>query len=413
MGTINTAVASLMGWSNGSTKRSQLAMLDKPLFSQFGKDIFASDIVKTAVHRIAEEISKCIVKSVVQKDKTQVNNDEINALFTSRVNPLMTSKDFLYKIAYLAVKNCNCFIYPSYDEVPLSENKVKRVYKGFYPLEAQAVKLYYNGEEMRLELIGKDGTTFDFPYEDIIHIRMKYGENQYLGGDSTGKLDVRGLLGNLQIMKVIKEAIPKSMEASLSLKGILTMRTVADFDKKEISREEFEKHLFKSEIGIAATDYEADFQPININATDLPKGIMEFLHQEILYPFGVSIPILNGKWTDDEYTSFYQTVLEGIVLSIEQAFTAVIYTDRQRANGYRIKVYDRRVQNLSMPRRIDIVKMVNPSALLNRDEQRELLGYEPDGEATRVSLNFVDINIANQYQLMTINQNKTQQKEDD
>lgn len=46
---------------------NRLISLDGPLISNFGKDIYVSDIVKTAVHRIAEEVSKSYLRSVIQK----------------------------------------------------------------------------------------------------------------------------------------------------------------------------------------------------------------------------------------------------------------------------------------------------------------------------------------------------------
>ena len=111
---------------------------------------------------------------------------------------------------------------------------------------------------MRAELTGKNGIVLDLPYSDLIHIRLGYGANQYLGGDANGRADFRAMLGNLQTLSVIKESIPKALESSLSLKGIFSMKTVADADKRTITREEFEKHLFDSKYGIVATDYVAD-----------------------------------------------------------------------------------------------------------------------------------------------------------
>ena len=46
--------------------------------------------------------------------------------------------------------------------------------------------------------------------------------------------------------------------------------------------------------------------------------------------------------------------------------------------------------------------MTKDDALLSRDERRELLGYEPDGQPTRVSLNYIDATLANEYQMATI-----------
>ena len=188
---------------------NRLISLDSPIISNFGKDIYASDIVKTAVHRIAEEVSKAYLRSVIQKvsssGKIKINDDEYNFIFTTRFNRLMTSHDFMYKLGYMLVKNCNVYIYQTFDEVPINGTElVKRVPKEFYILDPDEVTIYELDGEYRIELIG-NGVTFDIPYEDIIHIRWKFGEHSTKGGDANGTFDFRALLGNLQIINTIKE----------------------------------------------------------------------------------------------------------------------------------------------------------------------------------------------------------------
>jgi Phage-related protein len=410
LGTLKTAIQNLLGWDSASNY-NRIINANSVVFSSFGKDVTASDIVKTAVHRVAEEVSKCSLKSVVEMQNPRrivVADDDINAVLSARVNPLCGLKDFLYKVAYITLLNRNCFIYWAYDEVPIKDtDSVRRVTRGFYPIECASIKLYYQNGEMRAELTGNNGAiVLDLPYSDLIHVRLGYGANQYLGGDTGGRADFRAMLGNLQTLSVIKESVPKALEASLSLKGILSMKTVADADKKQITRTEFESHLFDSKYGIVATDYEADFQPINISATDIPSNILSFLRDEILSPFGVSLPIYLGKYTDDEYTAFYQTAVEGLLLEIAEAFKITLFTPRQLAYGRSIKYYDKIVQSLSFARRQAIAEMTKDDALLSRDERRELLGYDPDGEPTRVSLNYIDVSIANQYQLTSLSQGK-------
>lgn len=411
MGTFNNAIHNLLGWSRTKSYSSQIINANKVVFSSYGSDIHVSDIVKTAIHRVCEEVSKCKIRSVIEHSSpryVETCNDDLNALFSYRVNPLCGLKGFLYKVAYLAKVNRNCFIYWQYDEVPIAgTNKVRRVTKGLFPIENANVKLYYQGDEMRLELTSLNGeVTLDMPYSDVIHIRRGYGPNAYMGGDRCGRADNRELLENLQTIHVIKESIPKALQASLSLKGVLSMKTVADIDQKTVSREEFEKHLFGSDYGIVATDYEADFTPININATDIPSNILSFVRDEILAPIGVSLPIYLGKYTDDEYTAFYQTEVEGLLLDIIEAMNLVLFTPRQIAYGHAIKGYDRLVQSLSFEARKNICDMTKEDGLLSRSERRELLGYEPDGEPTRVSLNYIDVNIANQYQMTELSQGK-------
>lgn len=416
MGTLKNAIQSLLGWDKGLTYNSKFITANKVVFSSYGNDIHINDMVKTAIHRVAEAVSKCEIKSVIERKNprlTEVADDDINAVLTSRVNPLCTLKDFLYKITYLTLVHKNCFIYWQYDEVPIEGTKyVRRVTKALYPIEAANVKIYTLDGELRIELSNPTNQiVLDMPYSDVIHIRHSYGANKYLGGASDGTADNRDLLSNLQTMHIIKESIPKALEASLSLKGILSMKTVADADKKIVTREEFENHLFDSKYGIVATDYESDFTPINISATDIPTNILAFLRDEILSPFGVSFPIYLGKYTDDEYTAFYQTAIEGILIEIQQAMKVVLFTDRQLSYGHTIKFYDKLVQSLSFDRRQQIAEMTKEDALLSRDERRELLGYEPDGEPTRVSLNYIDTNIANQYQLENLKTSKSQEVE--
>lgn len=415
MGTFKSAIQNLLGWDK-TTLNNRFITANNVLFSSYGKDIRASDIVKTAIHRVAEAVSKCDIKSVINKEnpkKTEIINDDINNVLMSRVNPLCTLKDFLYKITYLTLVNKNCFIYWQYDEVKIEGTPyVKRVTKGFYPIEYANIKLYTQNGEMRIELTNPSNEiVLDMPYSDVIHIRYSYGANKYFGGDVSGGADNRDLLKNLETIHVVREAIPKALEASLSLKGILSMKSVADVDKKAITRDEFENHLFDSKYGIVATDYESDFTPVNISATDIPTNIMSFILDNILAPYGVSMPIYLGKYTDDDYTAFYQTAVEGLLLEIVQTMKVVLFTPRQLAYGHSIKYYDRIVQQLSFERRQAIAEMTKEDALLSRSERRELLGYEPDGEPTRVSLNYIDTNIANQYQLENMSaQNKPQEE---
>lgn len=413
MKTLDNAIHNLLGWSRGSGCRHSFIDGNKVLFTSYGRDIHASDIVATAIHRVCEEVSKCSLSSVIETQsprKVTVADDDINAVLSRRVNPVCGIKDFLYKIAYLTITNKNCFVYWQYDEAKIEGTPyVKRITRGFYPLENVTVKLYYADGELRTEL-SNNQITLDCPYSDLIHIRIGYGANEYLGGDRNGFADFRALLGNLQTIHVIKEAIPKALQASLSMKGILSMKTVADVDKKTITREEFENHLFDSKYGIVATDYESDFTPVNISATDIPSNVLSFVRDEILAPFGVSLPVYLGKYTDEEYTAFFQTAVEGLLIEIAEAFKITLFTPRQLSYGHTIKYYDRVVQSLSFERRQAIAEMTKDDALLSRDERRELLGYEPDGEPTRVSLNYIDVSIANQYQTMELSKKNKKEK---
>ena len=65
------------------------------MFSSFGNDIYYSDFINNCIDRIATEISKIDIRSVIEKDGQIVSlNDDITRLFRFKRNELQTTKDF-------------------------------------------------------------------------------------------------------------------------------------------------------------------------------------------------------------------------------------------------------------------------------------------------------------------------------
>ena len=62
----------------------------------FVSTAYQSDFVNNAIDRVASEISKIDVKSVIERaDSTIIQNDDLTRLFRFGPNPLQTTKDFL------------------------------------------------------------------------------------------------------------------------------------------------------------------------------------------------------------------------------------------------------------------------------------------------------------------------------
>lgn|GEM_PF-2852822 len=71
----------------------------RAIFSQFGEDVYLSDFVNNCIDRIATEVSKIDIVSVVQKPGSiRQQNDDITRLFRFKPNPLQTTKDFLSEL---------------------------------------------------------------------------------------------------------------------------------------------------------------------------------------------------------------------------------------------------------------------------------------------------------------------------
>ena len=62
MGVLKTAIQNLLGCGKNNVYSSRFINANNVLFTSYGSDIHASDIVATALHRVCEEVSKCKLK---------------------------------------------------------------------------------------------------------------------------------------------------------------------------------------------------------------------------------------------------------------------------------------------------------------------------------------------------------------
>lgn len=382
---------------------TNLLMGQAPIFSSFGENVLVSDIVQNALHAVAAESSKAILKSVVQNPATRqvmVENDEITRLFRYRPNPLMTTQSFLYRVAYLRKLNKNVFIYPQMEHV--AENgRTKERFAAFWPLDPIGAEfLQDDAGALFLRLTFTDGGMYTFPYQDIIHLRDNFAQNPFFGGGADGTPDERELAKTLGAIDVAMQGLPKAISASLQIKGVYHAKSVLDAKRIAEEREKFESQIGKSFNGIVATDYAGEFTPVTVNPSMIPRDILDWLENKVLKTFGVSMAVVNGDFTEAQFSAFHQKSIEDFFIELEQAFTARCFTQREQDIGHRLKVYDRYVQHLSMETRLKMIELGAPMGTFGKDEIRELMGYEPRGDDTVMqSLNWIATDLAGQYQL--------------
>ena len=86
-----------------------------PIYSQFGTNIYASDVVQQALKCIVDEIKKLNPSHIRYNDldPIPVRHSTIQAVL-DEPNELMTTVDFLEKTTWLLLLNYNVFIIPTY-----------------------------------------------------------------------------------------------------------------------------------------------------------------------------------------------------------------------------------------------------------------------------------------------------------
>lgn len=383
-----------------------------PIFSQFGNDIYASDIVQGCIRCIATAIGKCSPRHIKtdQNGMQQTVKGSINRLLRFQPNPFMTTTDFLEKIVYLREMYKNAFVYAAFKEVTIKNGYIKREYTGFYPLQPIQTTFLENEKGILfIEFLFANGESYTFPYKDIIHWRKDFGANEFMGGDSTGSAKNNAILKLLKTDHTIIESMDNAVRSTTGVKGIVKMVGLFDEEKQKQERIAFEQKLNSGQSGFLTMDAKSDFIPIQLNPKVLDKDTMEFVEQRILNQYGISMAIYNGDFTEEQYQAFYEKTLENMIISLGRCFSATLFTENELEFGNEIIFYNQGLVYTSMANKIAAVDILSSRGTFTDNQILSVFGYPPfeGGNKRKQSLNYINAELADSYQMNGKESDKT------
>ena len=346
-----------------------------PIFSQFGQDIYASDVVQQAIACLVTELTKVNPFHIKKNgsDLVPVDNSEIQRLL-EQPNERMTQTDFFEKVYCQLFLNFNAFIIPTY----IRNSDGTKKYTGLYPIQPIDVTFlqdptgslfvkfkFINGYETRLI------------YSDVIHIRYRYSINEFMGGNEFGQPDNKALLKTLELNNTLLQGVAKALKSSFSINGVIKYNTLMDDGKMEKNIKEIETRLANNESGFLPLDIKGEYIPLQNKIQLVDATTLKFIDEKILRNFGVSLPILTGDYTKAQYEAFYQKSLEPIIKRTGESFSMTLFTDREKGFGNKILLYPHELIFMDTSQKIELFDVLVDSASCYKNELRTAFGMRP------------------------------------
>ena len=364
----------------------------------FGTNISKSDVVKIAIDRIASQCAKLKPRHIKnENDKTVTDKTgKLSFILKHKPNEVMTPYQFIYKVITKLFIDDNSFVYPMFDDGEL---------KGLYPLNPIMVEPIVDGCNnyyLRFQFENKE--TFIIPYENIIHLKRFYHDNDIFGG-SGHKGDQEALLKAININENVLQGVENALRSSMQIKGLLKMNAMlneTDKNKQLTSFNETLRESIKNKgSSIIPIDLKSEYIPLNVDPKLIDKETLEFLNDKILNYFGVSSPIFSSNYSEDEFNSFYEQTIEPLAIQLSEAFSLGLLTDNEIKRGEQVVFYSERLQYASWNTKVSAIEKLMGLGIMSLNESRALLGLEPveNGDKRLQSLNYVDALKANQYQV--------------
>ena len=380
-----------------------------PIFGMFGDNIYASDVVQQAVKCIVDEMKKLNPLHIryIGNDPSPVRDSTVQSVLNNP-NPLMTTSEFLEKTMWLLMLNYNAFIIPTYyvwtDEKTGQE---RRYYEALYPIKPSQVDFIEDATgRLYVKFWFWNGDQTTLPYDDVIHLKVNYSVNDYMGGNEAGQPDHEALIKTLELNNTLLDGVAKAMKASYAVNGVFKYNTIMDDGRMEAALAEFEKKLQNNQSGFLPIDLKTDFTRLEHKSELVDEPTLKFIDEKILRNWGVPLGVLTGDYSKETYESFYQKTLEPLIKSLSEAFTKKLFTQREKAYGNRVEFFPKDLIFMSINQKIEMVNLLAPSGAVFENEKRAIFGLMPlpELEGKRyMSLNWIDANNADQYQVGKIN----------
>nr|DAG01942.1 MAG TPA: portal protein [Myoviridae sp. ctrEx11] len=388
--------------------RTKTELINEPVsgFSMYGGDAYSNDIFREAVDAIARNAGKLKGSHVVTYagERHETIDGRLNRLLQTRPNRYMSSYDFLYKLTTRLFLYNNAFAYIDRDE--------RGNVRALYPITATHVDILSDATgSLFCGFMLRDGREVTLPYDDIVHLRRFFNENEILGEDNTA------IASGIELAQTQNDGITSAIRAGASIRGILSFTQIMSPTKLKEEKDAFVKDYLElgNEGGVIATDQKMSYTPIDHKPVLLDADQAKEIKTKIYNYLGLTESIVNSSYTEDEYAAFYESTLEPIAIALSQEFTAKVFNDREQAFGNSIVFESGRLQFTSNKTKVSLIAQLAPYGLLTINQALEILNLPSvaDGDKRLQALNMIDQSIATEYQLGKKPDNRLKEGSDD
>ena len=367
----------LISWIRSAFSNRRVAGVE--LMQQVGNNyiswngtIYDSDIVRSCIRPKVKAIGKLVAKhlrDVVDAEghhDLKVNPSNAIRFILDEPNPLMTGQMLQEKLATQLCLNSNAFALIIRDDYgsPME----------IYPIIARTVDAVYDpAGRLRLKFTMNNNKVYEFPYEDIIHLRQDFNENDIFGTPIAPVLTPL-----LDVVTTTDQGVINAIKNSSIIRWLLKFTNgMRKEDLKSQAKDFADNFLATSEgMGVAAVDAKADAQ--QINPTDyVPNAAqMDRTTKRIFDLFNTNDAIVSSKYTEDQYNSYFDAEVEPVLIQLGGEYTRKLFTRRERVFGNKIVFEASAWDSASISTKLNLQAMVDRGAL-TPNEWRATLNLAP------------------------------------
>lgn len=353
------------------TPQYKMVTMDRSGFFSYDGRLYRSEIVRSCIRPEVVAIGKLVAKHVrktvtADKVKTDVNPEPYMRFLLEEPNPYMTGQDMQEKMATQLILNGNAFA--------LIVRDVNGLPCQLYPIPCTSAEAETVSGILTIKFILKNSRVVRFRYDELIHIKLDYGED-YLFGSSPS----RALTGLMEMLTVMDQGLIKAIRNSGVIRWLLKFTSALRAEDIKKNVKEFTDNYLTYEsdtFGAAGVDSKTDIQRIEAQDYVPNAAIQDRVYERALNFFNTNKKIVQSTANEEEWEAYYEQVIEPIAIKFSNEYTRKLFTLRQRGFGNSVFFESANLQHASTATKLNLREMVDRGAL-TPNEWRATFNYAP------------------------------------
>jgi HK97 family phage portal protein len=244
-----------------------------------------------------------------------------------------------------------------------------------YPIPAISVEAIFDeNQRMYLKFLYRNGKSGCFPYDDILHLRQDWYDNEVFGSPIAP-----ALASLMECVGTIDQGIVKAVQNSGAIRWLLKYATpMRPEDLKSNVKQFVDNYMSLSSevLGAAGVDGKAD--AIQIKPTDFVPGALigDKIRERVYALFNTNAHIVQSDYTEDQWNAYYESEIEPLAIQFGSALDQKIFSRKELAFGNQIVYESSNLAFASMRTKLDLVQLVDRGEL-SPNEHRRILNLPP------------------------------------
>ncbi|WP_102342287.1 phage portal protein [Galactobacillus timonensis] len=339
--------------------------------------VYRSDIVRACTRPAVSAVGKLTPKHIIETTRDdggrdiRVNPSNSIRFLLEEPNQYMTMQAMLEKLASQLMLNGNAFAVIQRDDYG---NAI-----AIYPIAATSVDAAYTpAGALYLTFTLTNGKRFSFDYDDVIHIRRDYHDNELFGSPIAP-----ALAPLLDVVTTTDQGIINAIKNGGAIRWLLKFKSVLPPSDMKRQTDEFARTWLSTAntSGVAGVNSMADAQQVSTHDYVPNADVIDRTTARIYALFGVSPDIVSNKANEAQTTAYFDAQIEPIERQLSAEFTRKLFSRRERAFGNRIVFEASAWDSASLNTKLALSAMVDRGALTPNEWRRAFnLAPVPGGD---------------------------------